>query len=322
MSYRPFTSTFFRGRIQGSNWEIELALSRELRDRIAAMGANFTPSILAESRSMFMEIWRAKAGIPRLCDLSYGKDARQVLDIYGCTSGSNKRPVLIYVPGGGFTGGNKDDGVAFYRNIGEYFAQQGLICVVPNYRLAPAFSWPAGGEDVVAVVQWCAREIAHYGGDPARIYLSGQSAGATHAATALFRFDLVGQSTIRGVILINGLYDATDTPDQSNFDAYFGERSTRGERSPLTYVRSTEVPILLVLTEFDPPFLASSTYRLADSLTQTNRKSPNFLWLKSHNHVSCVYAIGSEEDELGPEMLKFIAAIEAAPTVDRKGEAA
>jgi acetyl esterase/lipase len=54
---------------------------------------------------------------------------------------------LIFLHGGGFVRGDKGD----RDNVGYYFARQGLVVIVPNYRLAPDHRWPAGAEDAVAV---------------------------------------------------------------------------------------------------------------------------------------------------------------------------
>lgn len=278
-------------------------LSETQAERIRAMGARFSPAILAETREIFAGLVEVSA--PTEPDLRYGDDARQALDVYGAKSGA--REVMIYVPGGGFIGGDKDDGRSFYRNVGAFFVRQGFVCVIPNYRLAPAFAWPSGGADVKAVVDWCRANIARYGGDPQRIHLIGQSAGATHVATALFHPDFAVDGALASAVLFNGPYDATDMPAAENLIAYFGPEGVgRSERSPLAYVRKTALPILLGATEFDPAFLAFPSFRMADALTKANGKSPAFLWLAGHNHVSCVFAIGSPFDDLGPELVKFI----------------
>jgi dienelactone hydrolase len=177
----------------------------------------------------------------------------------------------------------------------------------PNYRLAPEFNWPAGGEDVKTAIDWCRENIAHYGGEPDRIHVIGQSAGATHVATALFHRDLAIDGQLASATLINGVFDATDIPPAENLVAYFGpDDEGRRQRSPLAHVRKTSLPIMIGVTEYDPAFLAYPSYRLADALTKANGKSPTFLWLAGHNHVSCIFAIGSSSDDLGPELVNFL----------------
>ena len=59
-----------------------------------------------------------------------------------------------------------------------------MITVLPNYRLAPGSPWPSGPEDVAAVWRWLQDELPALGGDPSRIVLLGESAGAAHVAAA------------------------------------------------------------------------------------------------------------------------------------------
>jgi acetyl esterase/lipase len=69
--------------------------------------------------------------------------------------------------------------------VGLWAVDHGLIGVTINYRLAPQYPWPSGVEDLTQVVAWLKDHIAEYGGDPARIFLWGHSAGAAHVADYL-----------------------------------------------------------------------------------------------------------------------------------------
>jgi para-nitrobenzyl esterase len=111
-------------------------------------------------------------------------------------SASERRPVYVWLYGGGLVEGSGS--VAVYD--GEALARQGLIVVSPNYRLGVFgyFAHPeltresphhASGNygylDQVAALQWVRRNIAAFGGDPTRVTIGGQSAGAgsVHALT-------------------------------------------------------------------------------------------------------------------------------------------
>jgi dienelactone hydrolase len=62
------------------------------------------------------------------------------------------------------------------------FVERGWIAVVCNYRLAPRDLWPAQMLDVTRTLGWIKKNIAHYGGDPERVVVSGGSAGGHLAA--------------------------------------------------------------------------------------------------------------------------------------------
>jgi len=112
-------------------------------------------------------------------------------------SASEKRPVFVYIYGGGFNEGSA--AVPVYD--GEGLAIKGLVVVTLNYRvgilgflthpeLSAESEHHASGNygllDQVAALQWVHDNIAAFGGDPNRVTIAGQSAGASsvHALTA------------------------------------------------------------------------------------------------------------------------------------------
>ncbi|MFJ4621693.1 carboxylesterase/lipase family protein [Streptomyces sp. NPDC088812] len=99
------------------------------------------------------------------------------------------RPVLVWIHGGGFRVGTGADA----RYDGETLARKGVVVVTFNYRLGafgflatPELSEESGHRasgnygvlDQIAVLKWVRRNIAHFGGDPERVTIAGQSAGA------------------------------------------------------------------------------------------------------------------------------------------------
>jgi para-nitrobenzyl esterase len=112
-------------------------------------------------------------------------------------SASARRPVFVYIYGGGNVEGSGS--VPAYD--GEGLASKGLVVVTFNYRvgvlgflahpdLNKESSYHASGNygllDQIAAVRWVHENIAAFGGDPARITVAGQSAGASgvHSLTA------------------------------------------------------------------------------------------------------------------------------------------
>ncbi|HUY83548.1 MAG TPA: carboxylesterase family protein [Steroidobacteraceae bacterium] len=99
------------------------------------------------------------------------------------------RPVLVYFFGGGFVGGDGSE----RRYDGASLAARGIVMVTVNYRLGVFgfFALPAlaaesprhaagnyGLLDQVAALEWVRANIAAFGGDPTRITIGGESAGA------------------------------------------------------------------------------------------------------------------------------------------------
>jgi acetyl esterase/lipase len=109
-------------------------------------------------------------------DVSYGPAERNILDVAAAKDVGTGRPVIIFVHGGGFGGGNKSAANSpFYDNIPFWIASQGLVGVNINYRYAPASQWPSGIEDMNLLVAWLKANVAQYGGDPNKLFFWGKS---------------------------------------------------------------------------------------------------------------------------------------------------
>jgi triacylglycerol lipase len=190
-------------------------------------------------------------------DIKYGPAERNLLDVFMPETGGSARPVLIYVHGGAFIGGNKrNPGSPFYDNVMLWAVKNGFVGVNMTYRLAPQSPWPAGAEDIASVVQWIADSIGGRGGNPARVYLMGQSAGAVHVASYVSHpeFHKVKGGGLAGAIMVSGIYDLTATPLADPERAYFGTDATLyPERSSLQGLLTTEIPLMVTAAELDPP---------------------------------------------------------------------
>lgn len=90
------------------------------------------------------------------------------LDIYYPTNVKSFTTV-VWFHGGGITSGNK--------HIPEKLKEKGIAVVAVNYRLNPKANCPAYIEDAAAAVAWTFTHIKEFGGDPAKIVVSGHSAG-------------------------------------------------------------------------------------------------------------------------------------------------
>ena len=94
---------------------------------------------------------------------------------------ADKRPVMVFIHGGGYVVGSKDAPV----NDGTTFARSGVVCVAINYRMGidgflpiPGVPTNLGLRDMLFALEWVQRNIASFGGDPANVTIFGESAGA------------------------------------------------------------------------------------------------------------------------------------------------
>ena len=89
--------------------------------------------------------------------------------------------VLVWFHGGGWVLGSIDSHDNLCRQLSD---EANVVVVSVGYRLAPEAKFPAALDDSIAAWTWVAKEIASFGGDPARVVIAGDSAGGNLAAAA------------------------------------------------------------------------------------------------------------------------------------------
>jgi hypothetical protein len=144
-------------------------------------------------------------GISIARDVSFGPNAKDVVDIFSADKGPASRPVLIYVPGGG---GNKielqdKEANAFYDNIMRWATQNGMVGV--NMQRHAGQGWDAGAKDISAMIQWVEANISKYHGNPERMFIWAHSAGNNPLGTYIGRPELWGPKGVgvKGVIFMS-----------------------------------------------------------------------------------------------------------------------
>ncbi len=88
-------------------------------------------------------------------------------------SGVALRPAVVCIHGGGFRAGKRES----YDKLCVTLAERGYVAITVTYRLAPAYPFPAAVLDCKAAVRWLRANAAKYHVDPARIGVTGGSAG-------------------------------------------------------------------------------------------------------------------------------------------------
>jgi arylformamidase len=99
--------------------------------------------------------------------------SNQTLDVYYRTGATNL-PVIVYVHGGGWAFGSKDD----VHKKPAYFLNQDVAFISMDYRLRWDYEIYDQAEDVVSVINWVHENAETYGLDKSKIVLMGHAAGA------------------------------------------------------------------------------------------------------------------------------------------------
>ena len=251
-------------------------------------------------------------------DIAYLSDGNRLhgLDVYA-PSGARNAPVIVFVHGGYWVGGDKDYHptiTGLYGSVGRALAALGVVVVIPNYRLVPETDIAGELDDVCAAVKWTETHVAESGGDPQRLYLMGHSAGGHLVATLgsndseLTRRD-IQPSRISGYIALSAVWDIADM--HATQDAAFQERVTYpvfgkdpanwAAHSPLSKLGKSSHPFFLAVGSVDYPYLIPQAERARDALG-----GAPYRVIAGHSHDDMVLTFGTTDDTLAPLIVQFI----------------
>ena len=179
------------------------------------------------------------------------------LDIYKAKNLTKPAPLLVFIHGGGWKSGQRED----YKSYLNSFAMKGYITATVSYRLLPDSVYPACVEDIADAVQWLFTHGENYGYDPDRIALIGGSAGAHLALLTAYGWNKTGlkanfpdnKHKIKAVVDIYGPTDLTTeyARTQSVVTNFLGHTYSEKpkvfkEASPIFYLDKNDPPTLIL----------------------------------------------------------------------------
>lgn len=202
-------------------------------------------------------------------------------DLYLPAEAPSPVPVLIFIHGGGWQGGDKRSA----QHWGRFLGERGVAVFSATYRLAKVGrgAYPEALEDVKAAIQFVRDGKLNPAVDPARVGLVGSSAGAHLAALAALtmNFASVDGDALRLVVCAYGVYDmikqwefeASHQPPNNFVETFLGAKPANvprlyGEASPMTYVPRTRIrtPFLLTFGLRDDVVLHQQSETFHDAL--------------------------------------------------------
>lgn len=246
----------------------------------------------------------------------YGSGPRNKLNIWVPTGtrDSDRLPVLVWLYGGGWYSGARDD----YGFAGRAFAKQGFIVVIPDYRIVPDGHWPDFLQDSAAAVAWTEKNIASYGGDPARIALSGHSAGAYNAVILALDpqwMKAAGSdaAVIRGVAALAGPYDFIPFEPGGRADVAMGDIRPLERTQPISFVRADAPPLWLGHGSADTVVRVRNSKNLAAAMAKAGGSAQLRVYddLSHNDLVMAMTAPLGFKGPILPEMTEFLRAVTA-----------
>jgi acetyl esterase/lipase len=203
------------------------------------------------------------------------------LDIYKRRDVTAPQPTLIWIHGGGWTGGAKETQITEFMP----WLEMGWNVVNVEYRLAKVSLAPAAVEDCLCALRFVATHAKTYGIDPTRLVISGGSAGGHLSLTTGMIPESSGLERecpgvplpkVAAIVNFYGITDVVDLLDGPNRKTYavtwlssMPNREEIARRvSPLTYVRAGLPPILTIHGDADPTVPYTHAQRLQKALTE------------------------------------------------------
>ena len=204
-------------------------------------------------------------------DVAYGDHPLRAVDIYPARDAPGAAPVHVFFHGGYWRAQDK----ANFAFVAGTLAPLGVTTVIADYELCPGATLDEVAGSALAALAFVGRTIADYGGDPARITLSGHSAGAHLGAECLAhdwsREGLTGD-LIKGATLISGIFDPTparltSVDAELNLTPEIIVRRNVEHRAPMV-----DCPVALLAGGSEPWHWIDQTYRYAHHLHRHGRR--------------------------------------------------
>lgn len=282
--------------------------------------------------------WRPFSGLIEVRNQRYLADdhPKHALQIFAPPDAQGA-PIVVFVHGGYWRSGDRsyfESLSGLYGNVGVALAEQGMVVVVPSYRLFPEVN-DVGLmlDDVGAAIRYARAHGPRYGGDPQQIFLMGHSAGA-HLVTLLaaspenLRARALDTEMIRGFVSVSGVYDIESCAAHARppkmkhelWDPLFGDAEGKRSASPIHDLKEkAHPPALFLVGTDDYPNCLRDFAALEKAMTERGDPHATFVQIQDIDHEHLVLRIGSAQDSVTPLVTRFIhaqlgpGAHEAAP---------
>ena len=264
----------------------------------AALDAAYNNSAAVADSARIVQDWdarsaRLRAARPQHLDLRYGPAERNRIDYFVADPGG---PVLAFIHGGYWQMRAKET----FGFLAAGPLAHGINVALLGYTLAPDARLDGIVAEVRAGVRWLAAALARYGGDPARFFVSGWSAGGHLAAMSL------AEPAVRGALAISGIYDLEPIRlcylnDKLRLDADEARRN-----SPLRNLPRVSRPLRVAYGGAELPELVRQSEDFAAAWTRAGLPGRG-VKLAGHTHFTILEELARPEGALTALVRELVA---------------
>ena len=243
-----------------------------------------------------------RARLDCVLDVRYGPGKKETLDIF--PAGTADAPVHLFIHGGYWRAMDKSD----YSFIADVFQPAGATTVLINYDLCPDVMVDTIVAQTMRAIAWTWRNIGEHGGNPDRLYVSGNSAGGHLTAMALahaWTAEGLPADIIKGAVPITGVHDCEPVPDITVNELVRLDRETARRLSPLRNPPRHALPVLVAVGGAEPPLWIQMSKDYA-ALCREHGLDCEYMELPGHDHFDISRAVGDSASPLARAMLRMM----------------
>ena len=207
------------------------------------------------------------SGVSARRDVAYGAHRLHRYNVFSPAQ-VKAAPIVIFWHGGGWTNGYRD----YNTFMAQHITALGCVFVSPSYRLVTDAKFPAAFDDALAALAHICQHSAAFGGDLARIYLAGHSAGAHLAALVALR----GPTPVQACLPISGIMDlhhpcpAPGSLEERIYSMVLPDPAQDAVMSPMCWTAGNRVPFDVTVGQHDSLRVHTSNRRFVELLKLQN----------------------------------------------------
>ena len=237
----------------------------------------------------------------------------QTLNVFAPAKNNGSTDVLIFVHGGSWNSGRKE----IYNFFGTRWARKNVLTVIVDYPKSPKANYDEMALDVAKAVKWVKENIASYGGNPDRIFISGHSAGGHLAALVAIKKDYFLRAGIanplKGIILIDAagldmygyLEEENFEPGNTYLNTFTNDPKIWKEASPMYHLHNDMPPMLIYRGGKTYPSIEVSNEKFVTAL-KAYVPQPAYHILKGKRHIPMILQFFNTSNGRYKEIIEFM----------------
>lgn len=249
-----------------------------------------------------------KDGYTQIADIEFNQQHELKLDIYQPVQALEGAPVVVFFYGGSWNGGKRE----WYEFVGAALAQQGVLTLIPDYRVYPEVTFPDFMYDAASAIAWAEAHAVEYGGDSKNLFISGHSAGAQIAALlgaddAYLESAGYDHNNLSGIMGLSGPYDFSPITADEIKKVFPGEKKEHDAQA-INFASNDDPPMLLLHGRDDSTVWESNSINMANALQNAGGKAKTRLYA-TISHSELLLSLAENRQDQTPaiqDMLNFI----------------